>query len=197
MEKKEVAAELWERSAALDEELRYVAYRYLEHVNRALVNNALYKKQTNWGKWVLYELPGPKLSWVFELLPDTVVAALGILKPAPTANDVVELYEWGAVVESRPLPEKAVSLLMKGKNAVFVGSIFLFRNSGHINITVLRERRSISMTLLQSNKPQCLLKSPTRLSLLTAPEKQENALQLTDAAWLMYLSEDASKGWRC
>lgn len=42
-----VAPEVWERSAAVSESSRYVAYFYMEHVSVALSNNALCTENIN------------------------------------------------------------------------------------------------------------------------------------------------------
>lgn len=46
----------------------------------------------------MYELQSPKIQRVFELLPDSVAAALGIMKPKPSTRAVVELDKEGEVV---------------------------------------------------------------------------------------------------
>lgn len=52
-EKEEVAPELWERSAAVNEPLLYVTYPYPEHINSALTNNLLFTEQANWENWFM------------------------------------------------------------------------------------------------------------------------------------------------
>lgn len=49
----------------------------------------------------------------------------------------------------------------------------------------------MSMTLPQQNKRQSLLTNPTSVQLLTAPQKEENVLELNDSAALMDSSEQA------
>lgn len=49
-ENREVAAEVYDSSAAVDEVLQYVTCLYLAHVNSALTNIALYTEHINWDK---------------------------------------------------------------------------------------------------------------------------------------------------
>lgn len=48
--KEQAAVALWERSAAVEEELRYVTYLSLEHASSAMPNNAQYTKRTKVGE---------------------------------------------------------------------------------------------------------------------------------------------------
>lgn len=136
-----------------------MTYLYLEHANSALTSNALYTKHTNREKWFTFKLQRVKLSKVFESLPDSVAATLGIMKLDPPTKAVVTLDEQEQIVESRRLPETLVCLLINKKDAVFAASPFWFRYSGRINITISRSKASISVTLLQLDKRQRLLTS--------------------------------------
>lgn len=75
-DKEEVAAEVWERSAAVGEAQQYAISLHLEHVNRALISIELYTKNKNWERWVINELLGPEASNVSDLLHACVAAAL-------------------------------------------------------------------------------------------------------------------------
>lgn len=92
-ETEEAAAEVWDRLAHVEEALQYVTCLYLEHAISVLANNALYTKRTNREKWIIYELQIAKLPKVFDFLPDSVVAALGTMKPDPLIRAIVELDE--------------------------------------------------------------------------------------------------------
>lgn len=107
---------------------------------------------------------------MFESLPGSVSAALGIIKPEPPTTEAVELDEKGQVMKSRFHPETPVSFLMKRKVAVFAARLFGFRDSGRINITAPSATGSISMMMLQPHKRQRLLTSPARLLFLTTLE---------------------------
>lgn len=54
-EKEGMVAEVWNRSAAVGQELQYVSYLYLEHINSASTINALKMVHTNSDKWFLYK----------------------------------------------------------------------------------------------------------------------------------------------
>lgn len=58
---------------------------------------------------------------MFQILPDSIAAALEIMKPERPASAVVELDEEGQLVESRLHPEAPTSSLMKRNGAVFCG----------------------------------------------------------------------------
>lgn len=88
-----MAAEVCDKSPAVDEAMRYVPYLYQEHSNSELTNNTLYIKHTNCEKWVIYERQGALLARVVESLPDHVEAALGNMKPEPSTRAVVEFHE--------------------------------------------------------------------------------------------------------
>lgn len=91
----------------------------------------------------MYERQLPNLSRVLESLSDLVAAALRILTPKPPTTAFVELYKLMQVLRSRPCAETSASLDMKKRCAIFGASLFWFRNSGLISITVLRPRSSI------------------------------------------------------
>lgn len=88
--KGEVSVKVWDRSTAVDKAQRYVTYLYLEHVNSATTTNGLYTDLINREKWVTSKLQSPYLSSFFESLPDSVVAALGIIKREPPTKTVVD-----------------------------------------------------------------------------------------------------------
>lgn len=67
----------------------------------------------------------------------------------------------------------------------------LICDSGPISITVSRARCSISMGLSQPNKFQLFTVIPTKIALLTAPEREKELLEVTDAVDYMERSEDA------
>lgn len=95
-----------------------------------------------------------KLPTVSELLPDSFVVALGIIKPKAMSSTAVELEVQLQVVQCSSHAETQVSSPIKNKEAAFEASSFWFRDSGHVNITVVRARGSTSMTLSQQNKPR-------------------------------------------
>lgn len=78
-EKEEVAAQVWRRSAAVDEVRLYVTYVYLEYLSSTLTNITLFTEHKNGKMLVMPELQSPKLQRVFEPLPDSVAPALKIM----------------------------------------------------------------------------------------------------------------------
>lgn len=110
--KGEVAARVWEGLAAVDVGRLYVTYQSLELVDSTLMNNKLYIERTIWEKWFMYKLQDAKLSRVFESLPNSIPAALGIMRPEPPTTAVVQLDNQGMVVKSGPQPEMLLSLLV-------------------------------------------------------------------------------------
>lgn len=82
---------------------------------------------------------------------------------------------------------------MKRKDPVFAESPFLFGDSGHINISVLRSSGSISMTPSQLTKLQNLLTNPVVLLMLIAPENHDDVLEMTDVEASTDLSKDAER----
>lgn len=82
---------------------------------------------------------------------------------------------------------------MKRKDSVFAVSSFRFCNRAHINISVPRAASLISMTLSLSNNRHRLLKSPARVSLLTASEKEEKVSGMTDSTALIDIYEEAKR----
>lgn len=117
--KKEAAAEVWERSACVDEALPYMTHLYLEHANSALTNSSLYTEHEKGEKWVMYQLQSSKLSEVFESQPDSVAAAPGIVKPERQAKAVVEPHEYRQFVERCSDPGTPVPMPTKREDAVF------------------------------------------------------------------------------
>lgn len=129
----------------------------------------------------MYELQVAKLPRVFESLLDYVAAVLEIMKQEHPTRPVVELDEREQVVNNRPHPETPTCSHMKMINAAFVTSLFWFRDSGRIKISVPCASGLISMKLLYPNKRQRLLRNPASLPLLTVPEKEKDVLEMTDA----------------
>lgn len=79
-----------------------MTYLYLEQVNSARTKNELYTKHKSGGSGSCMKFRLQKLSSKFVLLPDSVAAGLGIMKPEIPATAVVELDKQGHVLESRP-----------------------------------------------------------------------------------------------
>lgn len=107
-QKEKVSVEVWDGSAPINESLRYVTYLYVEHVSSALTNNVLYTEHTNGENWVIYELQGVKLPRVYELVQNTVAAALGIMTPGSLTALAVKLEEQGQVLHGRHHSETLV-----------------------------------------------------------------------------------------
>lgn len=93
-----IEAEVWERSAAVGGALRYVTYLYVKPVSGALTNNALCTEPTDWEKLVMHKFQGPTLPRLLQFLPDSVTAALEIIKLETSIGAVLELYEQRQVV---------------------------------------------------------------------------------------------------
>lgn len=74
----------------------------------------------------MYELQSPVFPGVFEMLPNSTAAALGIIRPEPLTKAVVEINEQEQVLESRPHPEKPLSALRKRKRVVLWQAHFGF-----------------------------------------------------------------------
>lgn len=150
-EKEETEDKVWERSAAVEEALRFVTYLYLEEANGALKNNALHTERKNRKKWVMYEYQSSKPPRVFESPPNSILAALGIMNPEPLTRAVVKLGKKGKVIECRIHSETMVYSFMERKDAAFITSSFRYRDGVRIIITVPRARGSITITLSQAN----------------------------------------------
>lgn len=56
-----VAAEVWKRSAAVDEELKYKTYVYTKHANNVMRKNTLYIDIKYFQKLVMYNAQSPKI----------------------------------------------------------------------------------------------------------------------------------------
>lgn len=95
-----------------------MTYLYLELVIGALTVNALYSEHINREKWAMYELQSAKLQNLFDMLLDSIVAALKIMNSEAPTRAVGEVDEQGHIVESRPHPETSVSLVIKKTVAV-------------------------------------------------------------------------------
>lgn len=151
-EKEEVAADVCDRSSAVDDALRYVAYMYLKHVNRAMKKNALYTEHAHWERWVMYKIEDANLRRMFESLPNFVAVALGIMKTELLIRAVVELDEREKVVASTPQPDTPACLLMESRKVVFVPNPSRFRNSGCSNIIAPHSKGSILIKLSHPSK---------------------------------------------
>lgn len=81
---------------------------------------------------------------MLESLPDSVVAALGIMKPEPPTRAVLKLDERELVVDSRTHSVTSGSLVMKRKDEASAESPFRFSD---INLTIPRERGLVSTRL--------------------------------------------------
>lgn len=102
-EKKEIAVEVRDRSAATEEVLKYTIYLYLEYVNRKLTKmRCIRSKQTQKSRSGT-NFRTRSFQW-FEWPPDAVVAGLEIKKPASPTRPVIELIGKGQVTESWPHP---------------------------------------------------------------------------------------------
>lgn len=130
----------------------------------------------------MYNFQSTTLSRVFELVPDFVVSALGIMKPESVTRSALELCKQGLAVKSRPHPETLVSLLVKRNESVFAAIALQFRDSGRICTTVPLARCSMTMTLLQPRNRHHSLTISAKLPLFTALKKQEDLFGMTDAA---------------
>lgn len=82
---------------------------------------------------------------MFDSLPDSIAAALGLMMTEPPTILRLDLEERGEVLESRPHAGKLVSLFMKWKNAVSAASSLPVRESGCMNIIIQVVRGSIPM----------------------------------------------------
>lgn len=96
-------------------------------------------------------------------------------------------------MESRLRPATPDSAPMKRKDTGFAASPGWFRSGGLINVNIACARRSRAMTLSHPDKQQCSLTNPARLPLTTAPEKKDDFVQMTNAASLTELSEEAKR----
>lgn len=79
---------------------------------------------------------------------------------------------------------------MKRNDTVFVESPICFCDCGLVHIIVSRENGLMSMTLSQPKMLRQLFTNSARQLLLTAPNSEE-ILEMTDAVYLMDLSEGA------
>lgn len=123
----------------------------------------------------MYELQAVQFARVFERLPDSVAAALGIMKPEPSTRAVVQLNGPGLAATGELAPSrKSVSLPLKEKDVDFVASPFRCRDSCHNYISIRRARGAIPMTLSQPRKRQRLLTKPVIVPLHTVLEKEED-----------------------
>lgn len=91
--KEEVGAQVWERSAAVDESLQNATYLYMEHADHLLTNITQYTKLKNLEKLVICNLQSEKLSRLFQSLSTSVAATINIVEPEPPIGVVVEQNE--------------------------------------------------------------------------------------------------------
>lgn len=169
--KEEVAAELWERSAAVYKVLHYVTYLPRKQLNSLVMNNALYTEHRKRERCAINKLLSQKLPRVFESLSDSIAAAQRVVKLEHPSRAIVELEEQEPVLKSRHYPGKPVSLLIKKKDSVFSRSPVRFHDRCLSNSKVSHARSLISITLLQPNHRRGLLESHARLPLTAATEK--------------------------
>lgn len=94
-------------------------------------------------------------------------------------------------MDSELHPETPVSPFTNKKDVTFASSSCWFRYIGLIDITIARVRALISMTLSQPNMQQRLSTNLAELLLLTAPEAEDDMLEVTDAEATMDLLEEA------
>lgn len=120
----------------------------------------------------MYKIQGGKHLKLFELPPDSVAVALGIIKAEPPTRPLVKFDKQVLVEESRWYAEAPFFLLIKRKDAVFAVSPSTFRDSVCISISVLRVRASISMTLPQPKMRKRSFMNSPRVLLPTTPVKK-------------------------
>lgn len=93
----------------------------------------------------MYEHQDAKLPSVFESLPDSVVAALGLIMPEPPTIPVEKLEEKKQVRRRRPRPEMSLSSLMKSRDAILrqahYGFAIVLTLKSKFNVRGLRYRR--------------------------------------------------------
>lgn len=174
--KKDVAAEVWKRSAAVNVTLYAVTDLCLEHLDSALTNNALYMENTNWERLIMYEVQCPTLAKCSTLLLESFAAVLRAVKTETLTRAVVELEEQAYVMESSPRSKTLVSLLKKSKNVRFASVSYLFHESCRLNICVPSTGVSLSMTLSEASQQQIFLTSNASNPPLTVPEMDEDVL---------------------
>lgn len=124
-----VADDVCKRSVAVDDELRYVMYVYLQHDKSAMTKKCSVNKFQELGDVCYYNLQAEKLLGLFEWLPGPIVFALEITKPL-SFRAVVELNKYEQVLESSTDPETPVSSPIKWKDTFFlqvcIGSVMAF-----------------------------------------------------------------------
>lgn len=130
---------------------------------------------------------------MLESLYDFVALALGVTKLVSLTNDVVELVKQRKFLRISPHPEMPAFPLLERKHLFFVSSPVWFHESSCINITAPRATGLIPTMLSQLNKQKSLFTNLPSLPLLTAPEKEEDVLKMTDVAGLTDLPKEAKK----
>lgn len=151
-EKREVAAEMQERSAFVDKTAQYMYSMCLKHVHSAMKDNALYSKHTNCERLIMYELQSPKMPRAFEWLSYFATMALVNIKLKTLTRFFAAPGKPEHVVEIQLPPGTPALLLMKRKEEVYAANLLRFRENSLFYITVLRAKGSISIELLQLTK---------------------------------------------
>lgn len=141
-----------------------MTYPLVKNIDRTLRSNVLYTGLTNRDQLVIYNLRPRMIPSLFEWLPNSVEAALAIIKLKPPIRAVVELNKQRQIFESKTNQKSLISLLTRGKNTLFAARALQLSDSRRINNTVLFTSGSISITLLLPDKRQNILTSPAILS---------------------------------
>lgn len=81
-------------------------------------------KLTNWEKLVIYKLRRTNLPWVFGTLPNSVAAALSIMKPKLPIRAVIEFDDIGKSMQSKKNSEPLISFFTTSKHAFLPKAAF-------------------------------------------------------------------------
>lgn len=92
------------------------------------------------------------------------------------------------MVEEKTPSRNDIFFFHEDERCGLCASAFRFFGSGRINITVSRARASKLMKKSQENKPQRLSTNAAKLPSLTAQEKTDDVLAMTDAVASMEFS---------
>lgn len=117
----DMAAEVCERSAVVDEALRYMTYLYLEQANITLSDRALYIEDRNWKSESCTNIETRNFQRCLSL-PDSAAALRRIVELKPPNRAIVELHKRREVGEREQRPETPLSLLMNSKDSVFTAT---------------------------------------------------------------------------
>lgn len=140
----------------------------------------------------MYEYQGVKLSRLFELLPDSVPAALGFMNPEPPTRSARRDFRARTCGGQHSPSLNLGFLFYEEKRRRFCGKPILLGGCDRINITLLGPRVTILISLSQPNKKYYLLTNTARLALFNAPKNEQDLLQTTNAAVSMDLSKIAN-----